>query len=194
MNCLMKAYGFVALGCLLFASMADRADAQSYGETLAKGIRNQNSSGRYSIQNIQNRLANRSVSGAGVQGLNRQQFTNPFSNSTPQRNKPFASLQRGPAVSPYLKLNGSLDSVADYYSYVRPERENQRQNLAQQRQMNANRQRLNAMAAQGAYNIQGDPNMATTGHTSTYMYMGNFGTTGNFFPAPIGMEKQRIDQ
>jgi hypothetical protein len=189
----------VTLACLVSWSSADYAQAQrptNYGESLLQSFKNQNYSGRYSIKNLQRQVAARSVAAVGVQGVNRQTYTNLFSNSSrpPQASKPFSNLQRGPSVTPYLRLNGSLDGVADYYSQVRPAREQQQATLREQRQLNLRRQQLNQAAASGAYVLTGDPNTPSTGHTTTYMYLGNFQQTGTFFPGIQGLEKQRIDQ
>jgi hypothetical protein len=162
----------------------------SYGASLLKSYQNQNSARRYSVRSVQNQLAGQSVSSSGVLGVNRQSYSNLFSSSSP-RSKPFSSLQRGPTVSSYLSLSSSFNGVSDYYNIVRPQREQERANQQQQRQMYANQHRLNQIAASGPYELQGDENLAPTGHTTTYMYLGNFGTTGNYYPPVMGLDKQQ---
>lgn len=187
-------FGLVLLACLISIGLEQGAQAQSgYGSSYLESIRNQNSARRYSVRAVQGQVANRSVSASGVLGVNRQTYSSLFPTPS-QRSKPFSGLQRGPAVSPYLSLSGSLNGVSDYYNVVRPQQERERQNLQQQRQLNVNRHRLNQIAAQGPYSLQGDPNLAATGHTTTYMYMGNFQTTGNYFPPLTGTEKPNIFQ
>lgn len=183
------------LTCLIcmFAGQSVRAQS-GYGASLLKSYQNQASTRKYTLRAVQNQVANRSVSASGVYGVNRQNYSNIFS-SPSQRSKPFASLQRGPTVSPYLSLSSSLNGVSDYYNVVRPQQaqqEQQRANQRQQRQMYANERRLNQIAAQGPYDLQGDENLAPTGHSTTYLYNGNFGTTGNYFPPMVGLDKQAL--
>ena len=184
--------------CLLLAILVCSVAVQGvraqsgYGSSLLRSYQNQSSTKRYSVRGVQNQVANRSVSGSGVLGVNRQSYTNLFSNSNQRRSKPFNSLQRGPTVSPYLALSGSLNGVSDYYNIVKPQREQERATQQQQRQMYANQHRLNQIAAQGPYDLQGDENMAPTGHSTTFLYNGNFGTTGNYFPPMVGLEKQGL--
>jgi hypothetical protein len=108
-----------------------------------------------------------------------------------QRSKPFKDLNRGPAVSPYLALSGSLNGVSDYYNIVRPQQRQSRTNSRMQRQTMANSRRLNQMAAASPYNTQGDPFLAPTGHSSTYMNLNSFQSTGNYFAPPQGLQKRR---
>ncbi len=186
-----RSFVYILLACLISTVAGQRVRAQSgYGASLLKTYQNQNSTRQYSVRAVQNQVTNRSVSASGVLGVNRQSYSNLFSTSS-QRSKPFASLQRGPTVSPYLSLSGSLNGVSDYYNIVRPQQEQARASQQQQRQMYANRHRLNQAAAQGPYDLQGDENLAPTGHTTTYMYHGNFGTTGNYYPPVIGLDKQQ---
>jgi hypothetical protein len=112
--------------------------------------------------------------------------------SSPQRQqKPFSSIDRGPAVSPYLALSGSLNSVSDYYNIIRPQREQARVNQRQQRQTRSNQYQINQFASQSPYSLQGDESLAPTGHSASYMYFGNFQSTGNFFPPTQGLQKRR---
>jgi hypothetical protein len=91
-------------------------------------------------------------------------------------------------------LNGSLNPVSDYYNIVRPQREQERANLQQQRQLNAHRERVDQYAAVVPYDLQGDEDAAPTGHSTTYMFFNNFQETGNYFPGVQGLQKQNITQ
>ena len=181
------------LACLSFAVLfcalvGDRAQAQSGTSSYQLDrFQRRNSVSRFSSKSIQNRA--RSVRGFGAGGVNRRTY-GPGSSSSRQ-SKPFSSINRGPAVSPYLALSGSLNSVSDYYNIVRPQREQARANAQLQRQTQLNQRRLNQIAARGPYNLQGNDNLAPTGHSATYMFFDNFQSTGNFFPPTQGLEKRQ---
>jgi len=175
----------VALSCSAF--VGDEVQAQSnFGSTATDRFKSGNSVSRFSTSAIRGQLAARSVSRVGVPGVNRRSFSN-FS----QKSKPFKNLNRGPTVSPYLALSGSLNGVSDYYNIVRPQQNQARENARLQQRTLANRHRLNQLAAAGPYNLRGDPNLAPTGHSATYMFFDNFQRTGGFYPAPQGLTKQQ---
>lgn len=187
----IRSFVCISLACLICTIAGQRVRAQSgYGTSLLNSFQRQNSARQYSVRSVQNQVASQSVSSSGVLGVNRQSYSNLFS-APSQRSKPFASLQRGPTVSPYLSLSGSLDGVTDYYNIVRPQQDQRRANEQQQRQLYANQRRLSQIAAQGPYDLQGDESLAPTGHSTTFLYQGNFGTTGNYFSPVIGLDKQQ---
>jgi murein L,D-transpeptidase YcbB/YkuD len=190
------------LSCLCIAALCgalvgDRAQAQSgYASAAVNGFRAQNSSRQFTSQRFQNQVRSRDVGRAGVPGVNLRTFgggAQQRSNGggAQQRSKPFKDLNRGPAVSPYLALSGSLNGVSDYYNVVRPQQRQAQANSQMQRQTRANSRQLNQMAAASPYNIQGDPYLAPTGHSSTYMNLRSFQSTGNYFPPPQGLFKRR---
>lgn len=187
----IKLFVCAVLACMISLACEQGAQAQSgYASSYLRGLRNRNSTSRYSVRSVQNRVSRGSVSAVGVGGVNRRSYSNLFSSSSSQRSKPFSALQRGPAVSPYLQLNGSLDGVSDYYNVVRPQREQARANLRQQRQINARRRQADQYSAVVPYDLQGDENTAPTGHSTTFMFLNNFQQTGNFYPPVQGLNKQ----
>lgn len=183
---LWSCFAMAALSCTL---VGGRAEAQSgYSDFALKQYQNQNSASRYSIKRFQNQAVSRGITRTGVGGVNRQSYG--ASNPNNRRSKPFENINRGPSVTPYLALSNSFNQVSDYYNIVKPQQEQARANEKLQRQSLMNQRRLNQIAAQGPYDVQGDPDLAPTGHSATYMYFDNFGTTGGFFPAPQGLEKR----
>ncbi len=189
MNMNVKILACLSFAALFCALVGDRAQAQSgFAESALQRIQSRNSVNRYSVDRIRGRISGRSVSVSGVPGVNRRTYG---ASSSSARSKPFSSINRGPAVSPYLALSGSLNSVSNYYNIVRPQREQARANAQLQRQTQLNQRRLNQISAQGPYNLQGNDNLAPTGHSATYMFFDNFQSTGNFFPPTQGLEKRQ---
>jgi hypothetical protein len=177
----------LCLAALCCALLGEHAQAQSgFGSSEAQRFKNRNSGNRYSSQAIQNRVQSRSIGSVGVAGVNRRNF-----GGGSQRSKPFKDLNRGPSVSPYLALSGSLNGVSDYYNTIRPQQRQARANSQMQRQTMANSRQINQMSSAGPYSLQGDPYMSPTGHSATYMNFSSFQQTGNFFPRPQGLNKRR---
>jgi hypothetical protein len=89
------------------------------------------------------------------------------------RMKPFAAVQQGSTVSPYLALdvleNGV--SVPNYYAFVRPQLEQQRQNRVEQAQYFKGQQQFPG-AGQRAPFATGS--MPTTGHSTQFMNHGTY--------------------
>jgi len=188
MNMNVKILACLSFAVLFCALVGDRAQAQSGSSSFELDrIRDRNSVSQFSSQRFQNRA--RSVGRFGAGGVNRTTYGGASSSSN--RSKPFSSINRGPAVSPYLALSNSFNQVSDYYNIVRPQREQARANERLQRQTQLNQRRLNQIAARGPYDLQGNDNLAPTGHSATYMFFDNFQSTGNFFPPTQGLEKQR---
>ena len=188
MNMNVKILACLSFAALFCALVGDRAQAQSGSSSYQLDrISGRNSVSQFSSQRFQNRA--RSIRGFGTGGVNRRSYGGASSSS--RRPKPFSSINRGPAVSPYLALSGSLNSVSDYYNIVRPQREQARANSQLQRQTQLNQRRLNQIAARGPYDLQGNENLAPTGHSATYMFFDNFQSTGNYFPPTQGLEKRQ---
>src|SRR4051812_37659438 len=121
--------------------------------------------------------------GAGRIGLGLDQS---FSGS-----KPFSGFSRGPEVSPYLNLfrvdqNGQQGF--NYSTLVQPELQQQQFQQRQQQQNNTTTRRLQAIAAQSDYNVQGSKEEAPTGHQTVFQYM------GHYFPQQRAHQKKRSQQ
>lgn len=197
----MNMFRYFQLSTLAVAGVALLAGgqelaAQSYGSQWVKNIQNVNSSNRFSTQRVQRRLHNQSGLRVGVFGVNQRSYLTPSNNQGPRyrAEKPFANIDRGPSVSPYLQLSNPFSTASDYYNIVRPQQEQQRINARVQRQIERQRaiqqQKLNQVAAQGPYDITGDEDRAPTGHTTVFMETPNFLTTGAYFP-PVTNPKEQ---
>ena len=188
MNMNVKILACLSFAALFCALVGDRAQAQSGASSFEMNrIKNRHNTSQFSSQSFQNRA--RSVRGFGAGGVNRRHYGG--GSSSPRRSKPFSSINRGPAVSPYLALSGSLNGVSDYYNIVRPQQEQARVNRTQQRQILSNQNRLNQISAVNPFDLRGDANLAPTGHSATYMLFNNFQSTGNFFPPMQGLNRRR---
>ena len=175
-------------------SAVDSAEAQlnnqSFGTNLAREFANQNSVSRYTTNNIRQQIQGNSVIATG------SPVRSPLSSYAPpsrQSSKPFANIDRGPTVSPYLALSNSFNQVSDYYNIVRPQQQQRRVNQQQQRvnrqlqgQNLANQRRLNQLAASGPFNPRGDENQVPTGHAAAFQSLGTYLNTDTYFiGAPI---------
>ena len=185
---------YIVLAVLVCVSSSQQTAAQGYTDALLRQIQSRNSVSQYSSRRFQNQATSRAVGRIGVAGINAR----PYNSSAKRRSKPFSSLDRGPSVSPYLALSNSFNQVSDYYNIVRPQQDFQRARERQQRenariqsQIRANEHRLNQMAAQAPFHLRGDPELAPTGHSATYLFYDNFQSTGNYFTPIQGLEKQR---
>ena len=155
------------------------------------------SADQFTTSRIRGQINNRGYGTAGVLGVNARTFGNAFSGVS-SGSKPFKGLNRGPSVTPYLGLSSSFNGVSDYYNIVRPQQEfqrlrnqQQRTNEMTQRRLAAQSHRLNQMAARAPFDIRGDADVAPTGHGVSYLSMGSFGQTGNYFAPMQGLEKRR---
>ena len=188
MNMNVKILACLSFAALFCALVGDRAQAQSGATSFQMNqIKNRHGASQFSSQSFQNRA--RSVGSFGVGGVNRRHYGG--GSSSPRQSKPFSSINRGPAVSPYLALSGSLNGVSDYYNIVRPQQEQARVNRAQQGRIQANQRRLNQISAVNPFNLRGDANLAPTGHRARSMDLSNFQYTGNFFPRMQGLNRRR---
>lgn len=181
------------------------AIAQSYGSTQVKNILSRNSAEQYTVDRINRQVMNNAVPPSGVGGINRQNYIGAKAaqnfaaprqplvggGMSSGRSKPFATLNRGPTVSPYLALNNPFSTAEDYYNIVRPLQEQRRTNEALQRQQISQARRLNQMAAQGPFQITGSEAYAPTGHGSGFMRMGNYMNMGGYFPPPTQAKSAR---
>lgn len=188
MKTIVKTLACLSMVALFCALLGDCVLAQSgYGASALQRNSYNNSARQFSTSTIRNQINGRNVTRTGVPGVNRRSYLDDSS----RRSKPFTSLNRGPSVSPYLALSGSLNGVSDYYNIVRPQQRQSRENARLQQRTLANQHRLNQIAAAGPYNVRGDPDLAPTGHSATYMFFENFQSTGGYYPAPQGLSKQQ---
>ena len=181
-----------ALSAILVVALSGNgwSQATGYGAAQVSSFQGRNSSSHFSVSNIENRIKNRSVSNVGVPGVNRSNFLSTSSNALSRSSKPFASLNRGPAVSPYLALSAPRASASDYQSIIRPQQQAQRDNQRQQAFSIQRQRRLNQMAARAPFSTTGDEASAPTGHAAVFQSLGSYQNTGNYFPPP-SRPKQR---
>jgi hypothetical protein len=182
--------GGLALGIVIYSTPAF---AQYYGPSSAVGgnastelnrIYGQASGGNYSVSSL-NRFALDSVR-AQVPNVGQQStnLRNPSARvatmSSPTRlNKPFSGYSPSPTVSPYLNLfrtdlGGNND--LNYNTLVRPQLQQQQLNAQVQRQNIELSRRVQSIAAQADYNVEGSKDELPTGHQTAFMY------TGHYFP------------
>lgn len=93
--------------------------------------------------------------------------------------KPFADIDRGPTVSPYLNLfntgvGGGSATVDNYNVLVRPQLEQQRTNRRLQLQSQQLNQRVQAISARPAYEATGNERITPTGHPTVFGYYSRF--------------------
>jgi hypothetical protein len=103
-------------------------------------------------------------------------------------NKPFSGFSRGPAVSPYLnlfRLDANGNQGFNYSTLVQPELQQQQFQQRQQQQNTTTTRRLQAIAAQSDYNVQGSKEEAPTGHQTVFQYM------GHYYPQQRAHQKKR---
>lgn len=172
----------------------------NYASTQLKSISRANSAEQYTVSRVSSRVINQGVPAVGVPGINRQSFSRSemgaprqplVGNAGMASSKPFARIDRGPTVSPYLSLNNPFSTAEDYYNIVRPLQEQRRTNDAVQRQQYAQARRLNQIAAQGPYSITGNANSAPTGHGAGFMHLGSYMNTGSYFAPPTKSKSGR---
>ena len=181
-----------ATGCLFYTNdaAAQSSSKSSYTQSLLRRQNRGTTSSFFGTDRIKARNSRSLVPRVGVPGLNQRSFSNSLSSGPIQRTKPFTGVTHGPTVSPYLALSRPFGSATDYQAIVRPLREQQRQQQRQQVANIQNQRRLNQMAVQAPFNIQGDENAAPTGHSAVFMKFGNYQDTGGYFPPPSA-PKQR---
>lgn len=94
--------------------------------------------------------------------------------------KPFQSLQRGAALSPYLGLDlrTSDASIPNYHAFVRPQQQQQLANKAQAAHIRRLKQRLRVATTQGIVSTNPSGGVPTTGHSVQFL------NNGGYFPAP----------
>jgi hypothetical protein len=91
---------------------------------------------------------------------------------TQTRSKPFANVSSSPTVSPWMNMfRNDLSGEGDlnYQTLVRPQLDQERFNRQIERQNLQLGQRVEALAAQPAYNPQGSQYMYPTGHPTVFM-------------------------
>jgi hypothetical protein len=164
-----------------------QAHAQSSTQELSPYTKNQltqfrniNSVNQFNSRRYQNRAFTQSVPQFlqfSPSQVNRQSFStfNQSQQRTRQKNKPFASVSRGPTVTPYLGLTGLPSGGAtNYYANVKPQLEQQRVNQQAQQQNVKLQHQLNQMAAQAPFDPRGSEQMAPTGHAAVYLNLGGY--------------------
>lgn len=197
----VKNVASIATVALVFVNSASAQSLpRTYGEQASRGIQAQNSVANYSTARINSRLLNQSVSRTGVAGVNARNYTSGLlstgNSSTlgapPSRSsKPFARIDRGPTVSPYLSLSNPFSTATDYYNVVKPLQEQRRVNDRVMQQQYLQARKLNQIAAQGPYQITGNENAAPTGHSTGFMKFANYMNTGGYFAPPTQPKSQR---
>jgi len=181
---------FIAVASLVLTSSLVQAQsgAQGFGARRAKSFSNRAGSSQFSSSAFKNRVTNSSLSRDNrFVRPNLGSYTPP---SSSRSSKPFSSVTRSPAVSPYLALNNSFNQVSDYYNIVRPQREQRRVNQQLLRQNQTNQRRLNQMAAQGPYSPKGNENSAPTGHAAVFQSLGTYLNTGGYYAGPPAPRRQ----
>jgi|GEM_PF-1398579 len=182
---LFLATAFCALIASSVLAQSSTRQSKDYGSTALNGIHNSNSASRYTVGSVIQQNLARSVTSPGVSGINQSSYTSflaPPSPRTSPRTKPFSSISRGPAVTPYITYSGSLNTVSDYYSIIRPQQRQRQINLQQQRHNFATQRRLNQLAARPPYNPRGSDSIAPTGHAAVFQSAGNYLNLGSFYP------------
>ncbi len=193
----IKKLSFLALATILACAFATESWAQSatsstgFGATALANIRNRSTgNGAFTTEGIQTRLRNRSAARPGVQGINQKNFLGTGSTPLSRASKPFSTVTRGPAVSPYLALSSRGASGSSYQSIIRPQQRKQRESQKQQAFAIRRQHQLNQAAARAPYSTTGDENSAPTGHAAVFQSLGSFQNTGGYFPPP-SRPKQR---
>jgi hypothetical protein len=183
----------VQIAALATAVMAQQT-ISNYAAGQLSAIKQRNSPEQYSVDQIKNQVKNQSIPRAGVRGVNLQNFARqPLvgSGGMAGGSKPFSRIDRGPTVSPYLSLNNPFSTAEDYYNIVRPLQEQRRTNDAVAQQQYMQQRKLNQIAAQGPFQITGDPDAAPTGHGSGFMRLGTYMNTGGYFAPPTQPKSAR---
>lgn len=183
MNYRNRALGVFLFAISGFALGANSVEAQprtkNYGANRSKALANNNSISRFTTKRLQGQLNSARRDRSTAASLNFIGKSNAAKSNF--SSKPFSSVSRSPAVSPYLGLTSSFNQATSYYNTVRPQQEQQRVNQQLSRQNYANQRRLNQLAAQGPYSAKGDQNSAPTGHAAVFQSLGNYLNTGGYF-------------
>ena len=90
--------------------------------------------------------------------------------------KPYSGVQQASAISPYLALDAieTETSLPNYFMYVKPQLDMQRQYQVQQAQYQRLQQQLRAATAGTALNGSPSGGMPTTGHSAQFMNRGGY--------------------
>jgi hypothetical protein len=179
----------LAAQVLGFVSVVGAQDTVSnYAATQLKALQKRNSADNFSVDRIKNQAIRQGIPSAGVAGVNIQNFARqPLVGNggmAASNSKPFSRVDRGPVVSPYTALNNPLSTAEDYYNIVRPLQDQRRTNDAFAKQQYQQQRKLNQIAAQGPFQVTGNPNAAPTGHGSGFMRLGTYMNTGGYFAPP----------
>jgi hypothetical protein len=160
----------LALAVGITFAVAQGAQAQSssspWTQSQLKALATTNSVANYSVDRIRGNVINRAVPNFA---FSQQNYRSMFNTSMvgARQGKPFSALGSAAAVSPYLSLSEPFSSSAhNYYTQVRPQLEQQRQ---QQMAMRSRQSQQTSITAIPPYDPQGSQAMAPTGHAAVYM-------------------------
>jgi hypothetical protein len=86
-------------------------------------------------------------------------------------NKPFANVDRGSTISPYLGLlrDNDFDGLPAYYAFVRPQTEQQSVNRQQQRNIQQLGREVQQLEGRNAFPTRGSLDIRETGHITRFM-------------------------
>lgn len=172
---------------LLALSLCGEASAQLYNSPSATDISNRYTTAPSVNSQLQNLM--HAQRNAGYAGGNSpyNSFLPSSSGSGPRlglgagtatrSSKPFSSYSSSPTVSPYLNLFRTDLSTGGNFNYstlVQPQLQQQQFNQQLERQaLQANR-RIQSIAAQADYNVQGSKDQYPTGHQTVFNYFGRY--------------------
>jgi hypothetical protein len=173
--------GLVVIALLMVTSRPVQAQ-NGYAATELNQIQSVGNANIYSTDRIRNSVYNAALpnlgAGAGIGG-------NLFKNVLNRPNKPFASVSKGPSVTPYLALDQPFTNTAtQYYTQVRPQLEQQRLNQQMQHQSQMMQRQLSEVTARPPYDPRGSEYLAPTGHAAGFMSLGNYMNYGGYYQQP----------
>lgn len=165
-------FGLAILSLTVVLLVADTSRAQSsFGAAELNRLKSTTSTAQFSTDRIRSNALNSALPRSGLGQFN----TGVASNAFGRANKPFASISKGPSVTPYLALDNPFTSPAtSYYTQIRPQLEQQRINQQQQKQNQYLQKQLAQFSSQRPYDPTGSENRAPTGHASVYMNYGGY--------------------
>lgn len=158
----------LAVGIMLVAAHGASAQSSSspWTQSQLRALATTNSVANYSVDRIRGQVVNRSVPNFAFSSQNyRSMFNGSLTGA--RSGKPFSALGAAASVSPYLSLSEPFTSSAhNYYTQVRPQLDQQRQ---QQMAMRSRQSQQTSITAVPPYDPQGSQAMAPTGHAAVYM-------------------------
>lgn len=158
-----------AAAVVVLCSTAVLAQSNStFTDRTVSNLTRGSTAGFHSAQRFQNQAFQRAAPRFLFSNVNRDLF------STRQVQKPFAGAQRSASVSPYLGLGGGRTStVNNYYSLVRPQMQQQRQNERLRNAQVRQQQQLQAATARSPFSygnrLEGAQDLMPTGHGASFL-------------------------